>query len=285
MRTDAFCIEVYPGVFQKSKLPVISTIVRFHKSGDMEELRRALLCLSAMMGCIVQPIIAVQDLSGPQLAKLREVVDQIPWAEGFEPVINLYKSQDGNGDLRSKMLNEELKNVTSRYVTFLDFDDLLLPYAYGWLVNRLLRTNKAVTFGRVYATDFDGSKNLFVQRKHVYRYGYSYHEFLHHNHAPVHSFMMDLEKLNLDDIIYFDDQKFMEDYLMTLQIFNLDDCDWDSLKEDFYIGDYIHHIDRSHTLAVSNELEREEILASEQYIICQNRINDMRNSIKYKISN
>ena len=36
-----------------------------------------------------------------------------------------YQSQGGKGDLRSKMLNESLKKVKTRYAAFLDFDDLL----------------------------------------------------------------------------------------------------------------------------------------------------------------
>ena len=47
----------------QSQLPVVTTIIRYHKSGDTDALDNALLSLLAMRGCIVMPLIAAQDLS------------------------------------------------------------------------------------------------------------------------------------------------------------------------------------------------------------------------------
>jgi hypothetical protein len=233
-----------------------------------------------MMQCIVQPFIAAQDLSPEQIINLEKLLQKIPWVEGYSPLVDHYKSLNGTGDLRSKMLNESLKKVKSQYAAFLDFDDLLLPYAYGWLINRLKLTGKAVAFGRVYATNHTSKDGRLVDRTRLYEYGYSYEEFLDHNHAPLHSFILDLGQLDLSNIIYFDDQKYMEDYLLTLQLFSKENADWEGLKSNFYIGDYIHSVDREHTLALTNEQERLSLLESQEYIICDQRICDIRNKIK-----
>jgi hypothetical protein len=92
--------------------------------------------------------------------------------------------------------------------------------------------------------------------------------------------MLDLSKLDLSNVIYFDDQRYMEDYLLTLQLLTRDNCDWDSLKENHYIGDYIHSSDRNHTLALTTVREREMLLASSEYMLCLKRINDMRRSVR-----
>ena len=281
MRTDARCIEVSPSV-QPNMKPAITTIVRFHKSADINELKNSLYCLSAMMDCVVIPLIAAQDLSKQQIEALEYMLNGIPWTKGFEPQVHLYQSYDGKGDLRSKMLNESLKKVKTRYAAFLDFDDLVLPYAYGWLINRLKKTGKAISFGRVYATSYDATSGLLTNRTHAFKYGYSYEEFVRHNHAPLHSFMLDMERLDLSRIVYFEDQRYMEDYLLTLQLFTKDNADWDSLKEDYYIGDYIQSVDRKHTLASLDERERQALLASPEYKRCEQRILDVRNSIDTK---
>ncbi len=282
MRTDARCFAAYPSRQADIKKPVVTTIIRFHKTADFNELKNALYCLSAMSDCVVIPLIAAQDLSMQQIEALENTLLGFTWIQGCEPQIHLYQSQNSNGDLRSKMLNESLKKVKTRYAAFLDFDDLLMPHAYGWLINRLEQTGKAVSFGRVYATGYDSVTGLLLDRKHTFEYGYSYQEFVLCNHAPLHSIMLDLERLDLSRIVYFEDQRYMEDYLLTLQLFTEDNCDWDGLKENFYIGDYIHSIDRAHTLAFSDEKERQALLSSPEYMLCEQRICDMRNFISKK---
>lgn len=283
MRTDARCFVVCPSLQPNIKKPLVTTIIRFHKSADLDELKNALYCLYAMKDCVVIPLIAAQDLSKQQIEALENALNDFAWAQGCEPQVHLYQSQDGKGDLRSEMLNESLKKVKTRYAAFLDFDDLLMSHAYSWLINRLENTGKAVSFGRVYSTSYDSATGLLTGRKRVYEYGYSYEDFVHLNHAPLHSFMLDMERLDLSHIVYFEGQRYMEDYLLTLQLFTKDNGDWDSLKENFFMGDYIHSVDRTHTLAFSDEQERQAILANSEYISCEQRICDMRNSLGTRV--
>jgi lipopolysaccharide biosynthesis protein len=283
LRTDARCFVTYPSLRADTDKPVITTIIRYHKSADLNELKNALYCLYAMRGCVVIPLVAAQDLSKPQIEALEKTLNDFAWAKGCEPQVHFYQSPDGKGDLRSKMLNESLKKVKTRYAAFLDFDDLLMSHAYSWLVGRLESTGKAVSFGRVYSTSYDSATGLLVERNRVYEYCYSYEEFIRLNHAPLHSFMLDMEQLDLSRIVYFEDQRYMEDYLLTLQLFTKFNSDWAGLKEDRYIGDYIHSVDRAHTLAFSDDQERLALLSSPEYKVCEQRICDMRNSVKTKI--
>ena len=71
--------------------------------------------------------------------------------------------------------------------------------------------------------------------------------------------MLDLTQLDLSRIVYYDDQRFMEDYFLTLQLFTRENADWASLAKNVYIGDYIHSVNRTQALAFSDKKEREAI--------------------------
>jgi O-antigen biosynthesis protein len=271
---DAKCYVTLPDTYPE--LPAVTTIIRFHKSADIELLEGAILSLLAMSGCIVQPMIAAQDLSDSQKAALDEMLAQYPWHVDYAPIVTHYTSADGCGDLRSRMLNESLKAVKTRYAAFLDYDDLILPHSYRWFIDRLRNTGKAVTFGRVYAALFSDRQGRIVERRRAFEYGKSYHDFIENNHAPIHSFMMDVARLDLSGLQYFDDQKYMEDYMMTLQIFSAENSDWIALEENFYVGDYIHSLGRPHTLAIVDSGERKELLRNEEYLRCLARIDSLR---------
>ncbi len=279
IRTDARCYVTHPCVKNISNLPHVTTIVRFHARGHFNELQNALYCLASMANCVVTPLIAVQDLDKSQLKQLEKLLEEIPFSYGISPEVVCYYSSDGKHDMRSTMLNKSLKNVKTRYGAFLDYDDLLFPDAYSWLIDRLNRTEKAVTFGRVYDTKYDCKVEMLLERGNYFEYNTSYGEYLNHNHAPIHSFMLDLDQLDVSQIIYHKDQKYMEDYFLTLQLITRDNTDWDSLLENVYIGDYIHNVNRVHTLAISDEEERKALLSDLQYQKDEARINSLRQKI------
>jgi len=278
--SDAWSFVTSPSKLPQSKMPIVTTIIRFHKTADLNELRHALYCLYAMQNCVVVPLIAVQDLTQQQLDALKNILDEFDWDKVCAPQVDVYQSSDGHGDLRSLMLNKSLKKVKTRYAAFLDFDDLLMPHAYDWLIQRIKLTGKAVSFGRVYHTP---TNSFLVSRECLYQYGSSYDDFFNNNHAPLHSFMLDLEKLDVSNLLYYDDQKYMEDYFMTLQLFTKENSDWDSLKENYYIGDYIQNMNREHTLALTNEENRQKILSDPEYKKCEQRICGIRKTIKSKV--
>lgn len=280
MRTDANCFTLYPNKAEEESRIRVTTIVRFHKNADFSELRKALYSLAAMSDCIVTPMLAIQDLNEGQKEKLNRMLQEIPFANAVEPQIIDYGSMGLEGDLRTLMLNDGLKKVKTRYAAFLDYDDLLFPNAYSWLVGRLRETGKAVSFGRVYAATYSSQTGTLVKRERQFEYGYSYEDFIYDNHAPIHSFMLDLEQINLAKIHYHQDQKYMEDYYLTLQLFSKGNCDWESLSFNRYIGDYIHSTDRNHTLAISDDEERDKLLSDLTYQRDEKRITDLRKQLR-----
>ena len=95
--------------------------------------------------------------------------------------------------------------------------------------------------------------------------------------------MLDTEQLIVTDATYYDDQKYMEDYYLMLQLVQQDNADWEGLGMNVYIGDYIHHLGRSHTLA---RVTIEDVYNNAEYLTCQMRVESLQSrSRKRRIHN
>lgn len=279
VRADTHVFVTRPDSVPAEALPDITTVIRIHHKGEFALLHHALGCLAAMRNCLCTPLITAQDFSDEQKVQLERMLEDYQWRTGCAPRVMHFHSAGGAQDLRSKMLNEGLLAIRTRYGAFLDYDDLLMNHAYDWLFQRLQQSGKAVAFGRVFATSYESGTGRFLKRSTVYEYGVGYDEFVAMNHAPLHSFLLDLEQLDLSGLEYYDEHKYMEDYYLTLQLFKQNNADWDSLSVKKYIGDYIYSIDRQHTLAFSSDEERKAILRDPVYQICEKRIQQMRRKI------
>jgi hypothetical protein len=74
--------------------------------------------------------------------------------------------------------------------------------------------------------------------------------------------------------------KYMEDYYLTMQLFTRAGTDWASLRTCGFIGDYIHRIGcDTHTLALTDEQQRTDLLNSESYRVCEARIKALRDRL------
>jgi lipopolysaccharide biosynthesis protein len=254
----------------------VSTIIRFHRSGDMKLLQNALYSLLAQTDCVVQPVLAVQDLPEPMLAELQTMLEKIPFHNKYAPKVKRYQSDASCSDLRSLMLNQELKLVRTQFASFLDYDDILFAGAFSWLITRLKKTGKNASFGLIYSTSVTWEENRINKRSAVYNYGKSYKDFYNNNHTPIHGFMLDVTRINLLDLEYVRCMKYMEDYYLTLQIFTENDTDWNSLQEGKFIGDYYHYEDKVQTLANIDQDQRIKLISLPEYAKCEENIQLLR---------
>lgn len=280
VRADAHTFVTYPCARPPEKRPKVSTIIRYHQKGDLRLLKNTLYSLSAMQDCLVVPCIAAQDLEPDRIAKLEELLAEVPWPRGSAPQIYHYRSPTGNDDLRARMLTKTLQAVKTRYAAFLDYDDLLMSHAYSSLLERMQRTGKAVAFGRVYSTDYYLNSGLFGERRQEFTHGFSYDDYFATNHAPLHSFLLDLRQLDLSNLTFDDDQRYLEDYFLTLQLFTRDNADWQGLADHLFIGDYIHASGSENTLAFADDEKRSTIVESDQYRRCEKRVRELKKARK-----
>lgn len=255
----------------------VSTVIRYHAKGNKQLLINALFSLLSQDECDVRPYIGVQDLALEEFEDLVSELKALPWPRGCDPVLRLFRSSMEGADLRSLMLNELLREAPKGYVGFLDFDDIVFPYAYISMVKRLRKTDKNATFGRVFSAFISHQSGMVYRRDVIYNYGFNYADFLDNNHAPLHSFLIDTRKIEIEKIKFFSDMRFMEDYYLTLQIFSPSDTDWESLTLDNFIGDYNHFEDAgSNTLAITDTSKRKETLDSLDYKKCLERIHALK---------
>lgn len=278
-QATCFLLQVEPG--RPESLDKVSTIIRFHRGGNATLLENAIFSLLAQTGCYVQPCLAIQDMSDEEVAQLEAWLAELPWSEGYQPVIRRYASTPNNPDLRSLMLNDTLKSVGSGYAAFLDYDDILFPHAYRTLLERVKASGKNASFARVYSTTVDAANGRILKREKIYNFGSTYDEFLLRNLTPLHSILLNLDRIDLNSISYFDDMKYMEDYYLTLQLFTPASTDWASLKGDEFIGDYIHRQgDDSNTLAITDSDKINSLLKDEHYCLCEARICALRQRLQ-----
>lgn len=66
---------------------------------------------------------------------------------------------------------------------------------------------------------------------------------------------------------------------MTLQLFTKDNADWEGLRLNRYVGDYIHSVDSAHTLAFADDDGRRQLLSSPLYLECEKRIHQLRQTL------
>ncbi len=281
LRFDAKSFIVEPNTLGAKKLPCVTTIVRYHQAGNLSLLQNALLSLAAMKNCRVIPLIAAQNLDPSRTREVERLLQSIPWPSDVRPRLHHYRSTDKNSDLRARMLTESLKLVNTKYAAFLDYDDLVFAHAYEWMIGRLIKTGKAVTFGRVYSTRHCVDSGRFWHRQKEFVEGRDYEQFLQLNHAPLHSIMFDISQLDLEYLEYHDEQCYLEDYFLTLQLISSENTDWLSLNENYYVGDYLHS-DCGNTLATIDKREHVSITSSVSYGECEKRVNDLRKRLHQK---
>jgi lipopolysaccharide biosynthesis protein len=263
----------------------INVIIRFHANANLVFLYDCLKSLYAQIDVVLDIHLCLQDVIDSKLDELVTKIKNDFLSEHFHVHIHEYISTETNPDLRSLMLNETLKEIAHGFLLILDYDDILFPEALSTLANRLRETKKAVTFGKIYSSSIDKFGKV-ASRSVVYDWGRSYEDFLDNNFTPIHGFMMNLDLIKTEDISFHTDQKYMEDYFLTLQIFNVDNTDWDSLNNNIFIGDYNHRASSatSNTLALLDQEKRDNLLSDLEYLKCQAYVDELRLKILNEIA-
>jgi hypothetical protein len=196
----------------------IDVIVRFHDPARMDELDRALFSLVNQSFRPVHPVIVAQNLSEPDLARLRQIVELHDW--DYEQLAPTICNVAGGGDLRSKLLNVGISLCRHRYLAILDFDDYLYGHAYAHLISAAIRHGAAISFGDIVVNSlriFDGHAYVLEKTREQFR-GASFDQLLSGHSHPIHSFVVDRSLVDPADLRFDEALTRLEDYEFLLRL-------------------------------------------------------------------
>lgn len=230
----------------------LDCIVRFHDIRRLAELRR---CVFSLVGQTYRPlniILLLQRFSAEEIAQTHAALDPyLLISSGVTLAIHNYEEADPR-DARTVLLNLGLSLAKGRYLAFLDYDDVLFPEAYSLLTERLRQSNAAIAFASV-----------LLMQAHVYDkyintqgmvtpspfYGEGLIDLFRKNFCPLHSYVMDRQKIPRDLLYYDPTLTIEEDYDLLLRLCSQCESDFSLLSTT--IGYYYYKTDGSNTVAVN----------------------------------
>ena len=220
----------------------VTTIIRVHSLDCMKLLHRAVFSLSGQdIG--VSVILMTQNFTSPDLALIEKQMRKMQFGS-VESITVTNVVDESKSDLRSRLLNIGMKNARTRFIHFLDYDDIMYPDAYAKLTAALKRSTAAIAFGSIVSAYFDFiSSAPFITHKAREFHGKDKYDLFRDNFCPLHSFVIDLSKVDLDSLTFDEGLTALEDYSFLLDVVSRYDSDFSTLKYD--VGEYFRREDDS----------------------------------------
>jgi hypothetical protein len=231
---------------QTTEEPELSVVMRFHDMKGLRQLEDALFSLCGATGVKVNPIIVTQEFAEPHLTELRGALHiYAPLLSGPPRIVNV-KSERQESDQRASLLNAGLNAADSRYVAFLDFDDVVYPSGYHTLITALRSSGAAIAFGRIVTAEVSSIRGeIYIHRKDRRFNGRSRFDLFANNFCPIHSFVLDTSLVSKDDLWFPDQLAALEDYHFLLRIVAKYPADFSSMVTD--VAEY--RLRSDHTMA------------------------------------
>jgi len=155
-------------------------------------------------------------------------------------------------DGRSILLNEGLKAAGGRYLAFLDYDDVVYPHAYELLIGRLTESGKAVAVGGcliAHLKSVGPDQPYLIENKTARVVGNRpLLQIIAKDVIPIHTFVVDTNRVDPDDLVFDTNVTCYEDYLFLLGLAAKYRFDFDTLLKP--IAEYRQRDDGTNTIMV-----------------------------------
>jgi hypothetical protein len=231
----------------------ITYVLRCHCISTLPKLITALLSVSAQTYPSIKALVVLQDLPDSQVAEIDFAIRALRDENGLD--IDLRNFQFPHpGDHRGALLNRALEIVKSRYVGFLDYDDIVYPNHAEVLISDLTesRDSSAVaSFGGCTLAFYDdaGNGEIHITEKRVFSTHPSVSSCLVANCFPIHSYVLDL--CRLPKVPKFDEESHLhEDYVFLLNLLEFYAVSTRCSRA--YLCEYRLNNDNSNTVSVNN---------------------------------
>ncbi len=213
--------------YRASQADSLSVIIRFHAGASLELLREALRSIEQQNHENLELVLCLQNCADLHSA-IGSAINEI-WQGTPPQTIFIDRHAAVGEDLRSAMLNAGIKNSTGRFISFLDYDDILFPEFHSKLISRLVQSPCAVAVcgtGCSYGRWENGawqekrSDKFFENGKDKGKL-----DLLESNFIPLHSYVADTSKFDRAHWQTSENLSRFEDYLLLLNL--AAQCDFD----------------------------------------------------------
>ncbi len=198
----------------------LTTIVRFHNRERLFFLEEAISSLATQDWQDFEVVIALQNPDQTLAQEVAQLVRRQPW--NATPRFQIIPVEVPAGvDGRSELLNQGLRRATSRFVAFLDDDDIVYPQGYVILIRQLLAGNSAVAVGgyrKAYLGREAGRWRVKARTESVVPTP-SRLTLFQYNYIPLHSYVIDRSRLGGFELYFDNDLPPAEDYDFLLRLF------------------------------------------------------------------
>ncbi len=254
--------------YSASQADSLSVIIRFHAGASLELLREALRSIELQNHKNLELVLCLQDCADLHEA-INAAINEI-W-QGTPPQTIIIDKQAAAGeDLRSAMLNAGIKNSTGRFISFLDYDDILFPEFHSKLISRLVQSPSAVavcgtvcSYGRWESGTWHETRS-----DKFFEHGKGKLDLLESNFIPLHSYVVDTSKFDRAQWQTSENLSRFEDYLLLLNL--AAQCDFDFYYHSQVLCQYRIRDDGSNSTLQGREqvstAERDEWAQAFKYI-------------------
>lgn len=195
----------------------LTVLTRFHDIRKIDDLDLTLFSILGQNDASLKSIILGQDISEESAGLVDEICEK--YREYGLDVEFLNFRFEAQGDHRAELLNKGIERVTTRYLSFLDCDDVVYPSCYVRLIRRLRKTTSALAMtGVLRADQFEAAGAKFTKSKiHLFK-GFPKARFFIGNQYPIHSYVIDLYRVDREDLFFDKGVTRNEDYAFLYRL-------------------------------------------------------------------
>ena len=218
----------------------LSVIIRCHKEERLPFLEEAIFSLSIQDVVDIEVIVVIQNGTDGFKRNVLEIINHQPWQK--EPLIQIHSVEIMAGvDGRSTLLTYGITQATGRYLAFLDDDDVVYQHGYRTLIQQLIEGNCPVAVGgcRTAKTTQEFNQWYIHVKETPFTAGRNRYDLFRDNFMPIHSYVIDRERVEATDLFFDDEMPPLEDYDFLLRLSSKYEFDFSQL--DVFVCEYRIH--------------------------------------------
>jgi hypothetical protein len=238
----------------------LDVIVRLHDPKRLAELKRAIFSLMCQDYRPLTINLVTQRFRNGETEAV---------VSGLQPLLDLDSTVKLNvwnftaeepKDARSALLNFGIERSRGRYIAILDYDDVMYHDGYTKLIHELQQSGCSIAFGKVVMKFVDVFQDAIICQRQQNRFkGDGLVDLFIDNFCPIHSFVIDRERVDHETLSFDEKLDKLEDYDFLIRVCA---AHLSSFKlRDTIVGEYYAKSDGSNTIMLSSAVRVTQLAA------------------------